>query len=324
MKPFNSFIAPRLEEFIAYRKNLGLRCTSFRSYLLHFDNYIIEKNAAWVDFIPPFFLHFQERISGENSTVNKVVSAVHSFFQFLIRYEYYDENPLQYIPARPENRFIPFIFTPQEVEELLLIMQAGIRRSKDTFFLDYTVYTAFLLISRCGLRISEPLHMKISSYRPGERTIYIEKTKFYKDRLIPIPQAAAMELDNYLVVRRIFGDAQNNFLFPGKNKDQGLKPYIMYPVFHRAISEIGKARRKEVIGTTTFGAPTVHSMRHSFAVNTLKNIRVRGDDPQKALPVLSAYMGHHKYCYTAQYLKMIDPEQRNNLVDFTRYHKEDL
>lgn len=324
MKPFNSFLASRLEEFIAYRQNLGLRCTSFRSCLLHFDNYIKEQNVDWADFTPPFFLHFQERIPGENSSVNRVISAVHSFFNFMIRYEYYDENPLQYIPPRPENRFIPFIFTPEEVEKLLLIMQAGIRKTKDSFFLDYSVYAAFMLISRCGLRISEPMQMKIPCYRPGEQTIYIEKTKFYKDRLIPIPQAAALELDNYLVVRRISGDTQNDFLFPGKNNDQGLQPYIMYPVFHRAISEIGKTRRKEVIGTTTFGAPTVHSMRHSFAVNTLNCIKQRGDNPQKALPVLSAYMGHLKYSYTAQYLKMIDPAQRNNLVDFTRSHKENL
>ncbi len=121
MKPFNRFLAPRLEEFITYRENLGLRCTIFRSYLLHFDNYIKEQIADWADFTPPFSLHFQKKIPGENSTVNKVISAV-------------------------------------------------------------------------------------------------------------------------------------------------------------------------------------HSMRHSYAVNTLKSIKVRGDDPQKALPVLSAYMGHHKYCYTAQYL----------------------
>lgn len=79
-----------------------------------------------------------------------------------------------------------------------------------------------------------------------------------------------------------------------------------------------------MLGTTTFGPPRVHSLRHSFAVTTLNNIKNRGDDPQKGLPVLAAYMGHRIYTYTAQYLKMLDASQRNNLIDFTLSNQRNL
>jgi integrase len=73
-----------------------------------------------------------------------------------------------------------------------------------------------------------------------------------------------------------------------------------------------------------FGHPTPHSLRHSFAVNTLKAAKERGQDPQKVLPVISAYMGHSKYRYTALYLKVLDAERRSGFVDFAISHLEDI
>ena len=67
-----------------------------------------------------------------------------------------------------------------------------------------------------------------------------------------------------------------------------------------------------------------YSLRHSFAINTLKRIKERGDCPQHALPVLATYMGHHIYQYTAKYLKFIDAEQRQSLFDFARLKMENI
>ncbi|MCP3887966.1 MAG: hypothetical protein GY702_03705, partial [Desulfobulbaceae bacterium] len=67
---------------------------------------------------------------------------------------------------------------------------------------------------------------------------------------------------------------------------------------------------------TNISGPTPHALRHSFAVNTLRRIKERGDSPQNGLPVLAVYMGHKKYTYTIYYLKLIDSDQHRNLVDF--------
>jgi integrase/recombinase XerD len=42
------------------------------------------------------------------------------------------------------------------------------------------------------------------------------------------------------------------------------------------------------------------------------------------LPVISAYLGHRKYRYTAVYLKVLDAEQRQGLVDFAIARQEDI
>jgi len=318
MNPFESFLAPELEECLAWRRAMGLKHRSFQVYLRIFDCYVLETRAGWNDLTPEFFLEYQNQAPGQNRTVNQNIFAVHGFFRYLVRKEILEHNPLEDIPLLPEDRFIPFIFSEEEVDQLLKRAQQRIRKEKKWFFRDYTVATAFMLLARCGLRISEPLGLTVDSFCPDDNTIYISRTKFYKDRLIPLPGAVAEELKNYLAVRSRLLEAENPYLFPGVSPGRGLRRDNIYALFHQVVKDIGITRKRHVIGTTIFSAPVVHSLRHSFAVNTLK----RTSNPQNALPALSAYMGHRKYAYTALYLKMLDADQRNNLVDFSLRHRE--
>jgi len=323
MKLFESFLSEKIEEFIGYRCDLGLQESSTSTLLRHFDKYLIAQDASWQDLTPLFFLEFQRSIPREGRAVNSIMSITNGFFNFMVRRQYLEDNPLQDIPSKPENRYVPFILSPEDVERLLDVIETEIRQTKKRFFADYSVYTIISLIARCGLRISEPLNLSVSSYRIQEKTIYIEKTKFHKDRLIPVPLKMATDLENYLSLRnRSISDQE--FLFPGTLPGKPLTSWLIYSVFKQALIQIGRNQPRRIMGTTTFGAPRIHSLRHSFAVNTLNNIKNRGGNPQKGLPVLSAYMGHRKYSYTSLYLRMLDAKQYNNLVDFTLSHREEL
>jgi integrase len=95
-----------------------------------------------------------------------------------------------------------------------------------------------------------------------------------------------------------------------------LNDYHVRVVFHRSVEAIGLKQPKRTMGNMTFGSPVPHSLRHSFAINTLNRIKARGISPQQALPVLAAYMGHRKYQYTAAYLKVRDASDVNGLIAF--------
>ena len=112
---------------------------------------------------------------------------------------------------------------------------------------DLTIYVAILLLARCGMRISEPLRLRIEHYRHEEKSLYIENTKFKKDRLIPIPMAVATEIDNYLQVREsLLGISQNPYLLPGFGSRR-LHDGSVRLVFHRAVKAIDLARPRQVI-----------------------------------------------------------------------------
>jgi len=320
--PFKSFLLLQLEEYVNYRKTLGFKKTSLKSHLKKFDRYLLSVSPQ-MDLSPSFFLEFRKNINGSPRTVNNTLSAVRGFYNYMVRNEYVAQNPLQDIPPYKENVFIPFIFSSKETDEILHAVLKRIRRDKKYFFNDIMVYTAIMLLARCGMRISEPLRLYMKHYRRHEATIYIEKTKFYKDRLIPVPMAVLDELNNYLAVRKTLFCDDNLYLFSGK-AGKGISANRIYPAFHRAVEDIGITEPARIVDNMRFGAPTPHSLRHSFAVNTLKRIKDKGKSPQQALPVLSVYMGHSKYRYTAVYLKLTDTKHRRHLVDFTISRQEKL
>ena len=321
MKHFKSYLARQMEEYISYRLSLGYTESNLRGQLRGFDQYVCDKEAGHDDLRPPFFLDFKESLKEKQRTFNATLLAVRGFFNYLVRRQIIDENPVIDICSYTPNAFIPFIFSPDQIDKLLSAVKSTIRKDPMCFFKDYSVYMAILLLARCGMRISEPLRLKPGQYRNG--TIYIEKTKFGKDRLIAVPKTVINEMDNYLAVRKVFILDQTTYLLPGQN-GRTLSTNRIYKAFGQAVKDIGIDQPRRVIANTTFGNPTPHSLRHSFAINTLKRIKQQGKSPQNALPVLAVYLGHSKYRYTAVYLKVVDAGHRQGLVDFAISRQEEI
>ena len=53
MKHFESFMAPQLQQYAAYRQVLGYAKKCIKPPLLAFDRYLIEQNASWDQVLPP-------------------------------------------------------------------------------------------------------------------------------------------------------------------------------------------------------------------------------------------------------------------------------
>ena len=134
--------------------------------------------------------------------------------------------------------------------------------------------------------------------------------------MVPVPKDVLPEIENYMAVRKsLCPDDQNPYLLAGR-KQRALTGNKIRAVFHRAVRDMGLNRPKQFIGDITFGSPTPHSLRHSFAINTLKRIRERGGG--SALPVLAVYMGHLRYQHTGAYLKVSDAKHLAGLIEFAK------
>ena len=119
MKPFESFLATQIKEFIAYRQSLGYAQRPVRQYLLLFDRYLKESMTKPGPLPPVFFLELRANLKMKPTSINKLLYAVRVFFKFLVRKGIYLQNPLQDIVPLPENAFIPFIFSPEQIDQLL-------------------------------------------------------------------------------------------------------------------------------------------------------------------------------------------------------------
>jgi integrase/recombinase XerD len=321
MKPFESVLASHIEDYLAYRKSIGY-LSALAGYHLHiFDQYLVEQNACWHDFHPAFFLEMRGRVRREPCTVNRVIYAVRALFSFLVRRGDLDHNPAIGIPTIKEHTVVPFLFSPEQVDQLLDVICRRIRKNKSCFLTDFAAYLVVLLMVRCGMRISEPIKLLRPHYRPDDATLFIQKTKFGKDRLIPVPKKVAAQIENYLAVRDKLKDPDDNpYLLAGRLQNR-LSDNTVRSVFSRAVREIGVHQSRKVVGNVNFSPPTPHSLRHSFAVNTLNSIWDRGGSAQNALPVLAAYLGHKDYTCTSVYLRVADAISRQALVDFSLWKK---
>ena len=318
MKPFESFMAKELQEYADYRKALGYAKKSIRPPLLAFDRYLKAHNTGWQDLKPGFFLKLRNDVAAHPNTANRKISELRSLFNYLVRKGVIEQNPLKDIPPLPERYFVPFVFSPEQTDRLLAAVCKNIRKTEKHMLFDMALYLALVMLARCGMRINEPLRLLKHHYRADDGTVYIERTKFRKDRLVPVPKAVLKQIENYLSLRSTLSiDDKNPFLLAGRRL-WPLNDDHVRDRFHQAVAHIGLKRSKKTMGNITFGAPMPHSLRHSFAINTLNRIKQRGISPQQALPVLAAYMGHRKYQYTGAYLKVKSAFDLAGLIEFTK------
>jgi integrase/recombinase XerD len=324
MKPFESFLAPHLNDYLRYREGLGYARRPCYDHLRLFDRYVCESGADLSSLDPSFFLHMRSNLAMEASSVNHVLSVTRGFFRFLVRQGIFEKNPLLDIPPLKEEIVVPFIFSPEQIDQLLKAICKRMQKTNASFLIELAMYIAILLMARCAMRISEPLHLLKHHYRREEGTVYIEKTKFRKDRLIPLPKAVIQEMANYLSVRaHLCPEDENPYLLPGKDLNPIPDQQVRF-LFHDAVRDIGITQARKKLGNVIFNPPTPHCLRHSFAVNTLKAIKERGASPQHALPVLATYLGHATYFNTSVYLKVADASSRNRLYDFSVWQKGKL
>jgi integrase/recombinase XerD len=321
MKHFKSFLAPQLDEFLIYRKSQGYKVKTHKAPLQVFDRYLAENIRDPKLLEPAFFLEMRAKLKMAPGSINAVLSATRAFFIFLVRHGYYRKNPLQDIPHLKKHTIVPFVFSPEQTDQLLEAVCKRFHKTKGYFLKDLAMYTALLLLARCGMRISEPLRLKLHHYRRDDASIYIEKTKFTKDRLIPIPKEVVTQIENYLSVRKaLIGNDQSLFLLVQWNQHP-LSDYQVRRLFHIILDDIGLEQPRQIIGKVNFLQPTPHSLRHSFAVNTLLRIKERGESPRHALPILAAYMGHSEYKCTSVYLRVADALSRKQLMDFSLWRE---
>jgi site-specific recombinase XerD len=323
MKSFESFLSGQMEAFIAYREQLGYSTKSIRASLSAFDRYLVQQSDQDAVWQPMFHLKLRKELNQAPSSINLVLYAARCFFEYLKRTRQCHSNPLQDVPQLPTQAFIPFVFSSEQTNQLLDVVCKQIRKDRRYFLKDLSDYLAILLLVRCGLRINEPLRLKLKHYRPEEKTIYIEKTKFKKDRLIPIPRLVAEQIDNYLSVRATLSQSHPDSLLLIGNRQETLDDQRIRYLFHKARKRIGIERPRQVIGRTIFGQPRPHSLRHSFAIDTLRSAVARGQSAQNVLPVLAAYLGHVEYRHTMKYLKVIDAQSGNRLLNFAGTQRED-
>ena len=112
-----------------------------------------------------------------------------------------------------------------------------------------------MLIYSAGLRSSEVIHLKISDIDFERRSIHIRRSKYNKDRILPLSDYMSIGLQKYILLERPL-----TWLFNGKTLGEPYSPKAISWVMREAAKTAGIA--KDV---------TVHTLRHSYATHLIED-----------------------------------------------------
>lgn len=185
-------------------------------------------------------------------TQARLLSALRSFFDWMILEDLRTENPCDKVEAPKLGRYLPEVLSIEEVEAIMnsadTTTDGGIR---DRAILE--------ILYGCGLRVSEVSGLRISNVFLKEGFVRIIG-KGDKERLVPMGEAAANAISEYLQVRgEPFGPAYDDFLFLnrfGKN----ISRIAIFTMVKKQAMLAGI--RKEI---------SPHTFRHSFATHLIEN-----------------------------------------------------
>jgi integrase/recombinase XerD len=241
-----------LEQFVVFLEKKGM--VSFS----RLDQDIVEK-----------FLRYEAKREIAPASLARKISALRTFFQYLIREKMSPENCAKLIDSPRFQRKIPDVLDEVEIESLLnapdLTKPIGIR---DRAILE--------LLYASGLRVSELTSLEFS-HLDLENSMLRLWGKGFKERMVPFGEEASEALKRYFQQAReqILKEKRSRSIFVGASGQPLTRQNIWVM--------IKKYSRKAGIEKTV----TPHTLRHTFATHLLEN----GAD----LRVVQEFFGTFRY-----------------------------
>lgn len=268
-------------EYLQYEKKYSKHTIkSYKTDLIDFRDFIentYQSNVKNLHYnqIRTFIVYLSQQ-DLSNRTINRKLSALKTFYKFLVKTEIIETNPLAKHKTlkTPKKISIPF----SEKEILRVLEQFDTQQPLHFSLLrDKTIIS---LLYSTGIRREELIQLKIEDVNLSQNTIKV-LGKRNKERIIPLLQTTKKELEEYLLKRREV-QSKNNYLFI---TDKGKKIYgtFVYRLINYYFSVV-----------TTKVKKSPHIMRHAFATHLI--------DQGAEINAVKELLGHASLASTQVYV----------------------
>ncbi len=308
---YRSFLADAMRDYLDYLDHLGFSIVSHAYNLRRIDGFLAQNNIdcmqqcdsrLWLGLLA----RYQGQVKG--TTIRCWRNTFHGLCRYLVRQGCMPENPAAAFPIPRLEHYRPYVFSSEQLRRFFdyLQRQADHSASPSTSFRFRSRYVFYHLLYACGLRVSEGVRLTAADYSAGERTLFIQPSKFRKDRLIPIGNRVVCNIEHLLELRqRLFGIPSEGRIFVILPRQP--RPYTRYAAsryFQKTMERLGIYRPEVTDHNCTQGTPHLHELRRAFAVHRLMRWCREQADVDAKLPLLATYMGHSRFAHTKTYLTL--------------------
>ncbi|MDJ0892563.1 MAG: tyrosine-type recombinase/integrase [Gammaproteobacteria bacterium] len=308
-----------VQEYLAMRRSLGFKLQSAGPALLEFVRFLEQHHASYITL--RLALAWAKLPSG-GQTDTRAAQRL-SFVRLFARYRSATDPrtqipPAGLLPFRPK-RAQPYLYSDQEIEQLLhatLHRPLSPRHRKRCALLPWVYYCLFGLLAVTGLRLGEARNLRLQDVDLKAGVLTIRGAKFGKDRLVPLHASTGKVLADYIARRQRHwaGRSVSSYLFVSSWGNR-LDSAQVHRAFYAVSRQIG------LRGVCDSYGPRLHDLRHRFATTTLLNWYRSHQEPERLLPLLSAFLGHVHVSDTQWYLSA-SPELMREAMSRLERHWE--
>ncbi len=289
-----------VERYIELKRRLGYKYDDTETLLLDYANFAAKRND---DFMRVgTMVDWAAKASSRNRSCTKL-DVVRIFATFLHGEDQRHEVPPRDVFGRKtKTRPRPHLLSEGEIR---LVMDAALTLRPLGSITPYTWHYMIGLIAVTGLRASEALNLRLADVAADSLTV--QQTKFGKSRKVPLHEETRAALNNYLDMRKRLGGVYDHLFVraDGKPPTYAVARYV----FLKLLRQTGLRAGGNVPG------PSLHSLRHSFAVRSLENIP-DGADHSRHMLALSVSLGHAQVTHTYWYMEAT-PTLLNQIAEKT-------
>jgi integrase len=283
--------------FVEHKRALGRKYNTEEAALRLLVRFTQGRGVLWLSELTPALLDefLASRPRLRPRSFNHLLGAVGCLLNWAVSQQLLESSPLRARRRRVTAAQVPFIFDKAQARQLLGAA-AALPDNPRALQRGPTYHTVFALCYGLGLRAGEACSLRIGDVDQGRSLLIVRGAKFGKSRLIPHGPRIGQVVHEQVERRRRGGGLDESsplFSFDGA---RSIHPCSASQTFHRLVGELGI----EVPAGTS--SPTLHSLRHSFAVGCLLRWYREGLDPAARLHQLSTFMGHVDPASTAVYL----------------------
>jgi len=289
-----------VQQYLAMRRSLGFKLQRVGRALLDFVSFLKQHRASYITL--PLALAWAKPSSGAPSDTRAAqrLSLVRQFARYRSATDPRTQiPPAGLLPFRPK-RARPYLYSDNEIRQLLratLHLPLSPRHCKRCALLPRVYYCLFGLLSVSGLRLGEARNLELKDVDLNAGVLTIRGAKFGKDRLVPLHPSTCRVLADYIARRQRHwaGRAVSSYLFVSSWGNR-LDSAQVHRAFYAMSRQIG------LRGAADSHGPRLHDLRHRFATTTLVNWYRSNSEPERCLPLLSAFLGHVHISDTQWYL----------------------
>jgi integrase len=272
-------LAQSARRYLELRRALGFRLEQAGHYLPDFVAFLAAQGSSVIT--TALALRWaQQPPTAQPVTWAKRLDEVRGFARYHSALDARTEVPPPDLIPRQERRPRPYIYTDQEI---CALMQTARHLSYPLQAATYE--TAIGLLAVTGMRIGEVRALEDDDVDWARSLLIVKRTKFKKSRLVPVDRSTLAALRRYA--------AERDQVFPHRPTPSFFVTSVGTPLAKARFRAVF-TRLLRVSGVGRYGErrPRIHDLRHTFAVNTLRDAYRSGSDAEHRVLSLSTYLGH--------------------------------